>query len=110
MNALTCLHPTSLPEHPAAHALAPLQEANRQARLAKLLCAFLQHLLDCGQEGVVPAVYADVQAFCIAWSRLREAAALFRRLKALEGGLPEEEGEEEAALESPGSSGLRKGG
>lgn len=38
------------------------QEVGRQARLARLLCAFLQHLFDAGQEGVVPAVFADVQA------------------------------------------------
>ncbi|GAB4823248.1 hypothetical protein N2152v2_010294 [Parachlorella kessleri] len=69
---------------------------SRAARLAKLLCAFLQHVLDRGQDGVVPAIYADVQAFCIAWSRLKEASALFRRLKALDSddGQGEGEGEE----------------
>ncbi len=74
-----------------------LQEGtSRAARLAKLLCAFLQHVLDRGQDGVVPAIYADVQAFCIAWSRLKEASALFRRLKALDSddGPGEAEGEE----------------
>ena len=74
---------------------------SRPARLAKLLCAFLQHVLDRGQEGVVPAIYADVQAFCIAWSRLKEASALFRRLKALDS---DGQGEGEGAQLGAGGS------